>query len=246
MMEVTATMSDDTLDTSPVVPPARRNAWLAAFVVPLVLAPAWPSLIGQLAEGHIVASRTGMILVLALVAAALTDGSHKKIYNWTTYPAFLLALLFNVLASVAESAEAMHGSLPVSDIGIGSSLLGALTCFVPMLIIRQFTGGGAGDVKLATVIGAVLGPEIGLKVLVNCYIIGGVCILAILIWRTGPVVIGVTIFRRIGSVMMPGIVAPPEETHKEVLRSRIALGPYFAASAVLVLSRLGESWFFVF
>ena len=95
-------------------------------------------------------------------------------------------------------------------------------------------------------IGALVGVEAGMKIIVTCYIIGGVCVLSKLIWELGPITIAGWIARRIGSVLLPGYVSPPTTDQKEVLRRRMALGPYFAAATIVVLSGLDMSWSFAF
>lgn len=227
---------------------ARRWSWMSAFALPAMLIPVWPMTFGRLADGHFVASLSGMVLVLTLVTAAATDFRNKKIYNWTTYPGFVWALILNVWATAGGTAAGIpEGAvLPVAEVGIAACLLGALACFVPMIFLRQITGGGAGDVKLATVIGALLGAELGLKVIVHCYIIGGACILVGLIWRLGPITIAKSLWHRVGSVLLPGLVSRPSADESSVLKGRVALGPYFAAATVLVLTGLDDSWLLAF
>lgn len=224
----------------------RHRLWLLAFMLPCLLGPLWSLVVRPPGPSHFISSCSGMVLILVVGAAAVTDLSRRKIYNWATYPGLLWALAFNAWASLAGQVAHVGGSLPVTDIGIGASLLGGVLCFVPMIMLRQMTGGGAGDVKLATVIGALVGVETGLKIIVTCYIIGGACVLSKLIWDLGPITIAKWIGCRIGSVLLPGFVAPPTDEQKEVLRRRMALGPYFAVATIVVLSGLDMSWNFTF
>lgn len=227
---------------------SRQWRWMAGFGVPLVLAPIWPSLAGRLLPDHFVSGRSGLILLLMIGAAAITDLMGKKIFNWTTYPGFLLAIVFNGIASLTDQVARASDSvmLPAGEIGIAASSLGALGCFLPMIMIRNFTGGGAGDVKLATAIGALIGASLGIKVIVFCYIVGGACALAKLIWINGPVDVFGSLARRLGSQLLPGFVLPPTTEQTSVVQGRMALGPYFAIATILVLSGVEGSWLFSF
>lgn len=224
----------------------RNRAWVWAFLLPCLLGPFWSVALQPRFPGNFLATHSGMVLLLMVGAAAVTDLSRRKIYNWETYPGLLWALAFNAWATLAGKVAPVDGALPVSDIGIAASLLGSISCFVPMIFLRQMTGGGAGDVKLATVIGALVGVECGLKIIVTCYIIGGVCALCSLIWELGPITITKWIGCRIGSVLLPGHIPAPTDEQRKVLRRRMALGPYFAAATIAVLSGLDLSWTFTF
>lgn len=83
-------------------------------------------------------------LGVVLLVAAITDWRDRKIYNWLTYPAVLVALVLNPIA-----------------FGWTGILVGLSTAVVVLLIGLFFLAMGwlgGGDVKLLAVIGAALGP----------------------------------------------------------------------------------------
>jgi prepilin peptidase CpaA len=114
---------------------------------------------------------TVLLLVLSGVAA-VTDTWHQKIYNWTTYPGIALALLVS--------------HFEPGGIGIEESLKGFALCGAVMLVSFVFFGGlGGGDVKLMAMLGAFLGVERGIEVLLWTFVLGGIVALITLIWRFG-------------------------------------------------------------
>ncbi|HTZ41536.1 MAG TPA: A24 family peptidase [Syntrophales bacterium] len=85
-----------------------------------------------------------VILVLALVAASLTDVAHQKIPNVITYPLALFGLIYNI------ALTGMSGLLfSFSGILVGGGIL---------LLFYALGGMGAGDVKLLAAVGSILGP----------------------------------------------------------------------------------------
>ena len=67
----------------------------------------------------------------------------------------------------------------LGGVGIGQSLAGAGLCFLITLAGYHMSGRGAGDVKLAAVLGALLGIEYGVFAVAYSYIVAAV---AIIVW----------------------------------------------------------------
>lgn len=105
-------------------------------------------------------SLTGMMLSSVLIVAAFTDIDEGIIPNALTYPAFLAALVL-----------AWFTPLTITD-----ALLGGLGFFALMLAVAMISRGGmgGGDVKLAAVIGACIGPAGAFMVLILASLAGGV------------------------------------------------------------------------
>ena len=89
------------------------------------------------------------ILLLALVlTAAVTDLRRRRIPNWLTFSALVLAL----------GAHAVLAGLH----GVSWSLLGATFAGLVYLVPYLFGWMGGGDVKLMTAAGSILGPQVWL------------------------------------------------------------------------------------
>jgi len=127
-----------------------------------------------------------VLLFIALSYSVGTDLKRGKILNAVTYPTMALAIGLNAYASLVDQA-----GLPVDTmtfhagtVGLVRSLLGGLTCFVLMFVSFLTAGGGGGDVKIATVIGLIVGPYVGVLALAYSYIAAGVYLFAFFaVWR---------------------------------------------------------------
>ena len=216
--------------------PRRGVAWIAALAAPLVVGMPLVAAARLIVPGRGV-ELSGVVLVLLLATAAATDLRRGKIYNWATYPAVLWALAINAVATLA--AVRGGGSARLVDwlgaVGLADSLLGFAACFVPMLLIFRHGGGGAGDVKLAGAMGALLGLERGVLALLCAYVAAGVGVLALALWTIGPVTMAAELLRRVGARLFPAHVLPPAADRRDFLRRRIRLGPYYAVGGLLAL-----------
>jgi prepilin peptidase CpaA len=116
-----------------------------------------------------------VLLFLLTATAAVTDLRFHKIYNWTTYPGILLALAVNFFENGWEDGYP----------GLKESLLGLGVCGGLMLVSYVFFSVRGGDVKLIAMVGAFLGLEKGVEVVLWTFVLGGAAGLALLIWRVG-------------------------------------------------------------
>jgi len=190
----------------------------------------------------------GFVLVASLATAAVTDFRGRRIYNWTTYSAFLWAVLINIAATVlstesvtlADALTPAHWVGPqwLGSVGIGQSLAGAALCFLITLFGYRLSGGGAGDVKLATAIGALLGVHNGVFAVAYSYIIAAVAIIAWSIYTNGPLALVKAASRTIGSFLGPLWPFPPTASDTKLMMQPIPLGPYFAIGTLLVALEL--------
>jgi len=104
--------------------------------------------------------RTALLLVL-LLAAAISDVRTFRIPNVLTFPGMLLGLLVS-----AASSTTFVGGLLNALAGLGVALL----CLVPMHMLRVM---GAGDVKLMAAVGAFLGFPDVLPAMIFVFLTGG-------------------------------------------------------------------------
>jgi prepilin peptidase CpaA len=110
----------------------------------------------------------GLAVLLALIAG-WTDWRSRRIPNWLTVPGFLIGISVNVVAS--------------GWIGLKTSLLGAglgLLVLLPFVFLRSL---GAGDWKLAGALGAFVGWEALVTLLMGSVFMAGVMALGLVIYK---------------------------------------------------------------
>lgn len=110
-----------------------------------------------------------MWLVMVLIVCAITDLRHRRIPNILTYPTILVGL------SVYWYTEGWDGLL----FSIGGMTFGFTLFLLPYLM----GGMGAGDVKLMSAIGAVLGFERTALCFLFIAVCGGTMALAFMVYR---------------------------------------------------------------
>lgn len=227
----------------------RRHCWHVALALPLVAGPAW-CLAGAM-HGHWLGTLCGLVLAATLGTCAVTDVRSHRIYNWATYSAFLWALAINAIASAigegpaiaSQSLAAMTvGPKMLGAVGISQALGGAALSFVITLAGYHLSGRGAGDVKLATVIGALLGVNHGVFAVAYSYIVAAVAIILWSIWSAGPTAIAKAFVRTIGTWLGPLWPCPPTAADSALMIRPIPLGPYFAIGTLLVVLELVPVW----
>ena len=107
--------------------------------------------------------------VLLAAAAGWTDWRSRRIPNWLTVPGLVLGVVVNSLVSGWPGAKA--------------ALLGALlglALLLPFVLVRSL---GAGDWKLVGALGAFLGPEHLIAVLLGAILVAGVMAVVLVIWH---------------------------------------------------------------
>ncbi len=110
----------------------------------------------------------GLAVALALVAG-YTDWRSRRIPNWLTVPGFLVGVSLNVLAG--------------GWTGLKTSLLGAglgLLLLLPFVFLRSL---GAGDWKLAGALGAFVGWENLVRLLMGSVFVAGLMALGLVIYK---------------------------------------------------------------
>jgi prepilin peptidase CpaA len=112
----------------------------------------------------------GICLLGLLGIAAGSDLHSRRIPNWLVVAGLTLAL-------------AVQWSLHGAAQGASSWTLGLLTgggLFFPLYLLR---GMGAGDVKLMAMVGAFVGPDLALQIVLVTCAIGGIWALAVVVFK---------------------------------------------------------------
>lgn len=115
------------------------------------------------------------VLIVACTVASITDLRQRIIPNGVCYATLIAGLGMHVWIACATifSAGAMQGGTGLVA-GLPHGLLGTLSCGAALFPFWIAGGIGGGDLKFMAAIGMIVGPVLGLKILV----IG--CLLAIL------------------------------------------------------------------
>lgn len=188
----------------------------------------------------------GATVVLAglLVAATSTDVRRRKVYNWTTYPGALLALLANGLATAwgLDLESPLNSRLGL--VGLHESLAGCAVCGFIMLVCYVFFPGGVGggDVKLLAMMGAFLGPWRGLEALLWTFVLGAWVAILLLVWRVGALRLLGRALQRMASLLRFRVWTPLSGEERERLQTDVFLSPAALAAVLIVQFQLSR-WF---
>lgn len=215
----------------------RRSFWTAALAFPVLVA-ASASLLQN--ERHLDVGKVAAFAVLLslLVTCAITDIIWRIIPNWATYTAVFWAVVISAVTDggsfgegIADAPTFFRGAVTL-PVGVVDGLAGLFACFFIMLAIHSVATGGAGDVKLATAIGALIGMKSGVLALCYTFILAGVASLVVITWSLGPFFVVAALMRRIGSTLLPLHVSAPNTAQSLVLQRPLPLGVFFALGAL--------------
>jgi prepilin peptidase CpaA len=168
-----------------------------------------------------------VLLLLLTATAAVTDVVYHKIYNWTTYPGIILALVVNFLQNGWEEGSS-------GGPGLEESLKGFALCGGLMLVSYVLFNVGGGDVKLMAMLGAFLGLEKGLDALLWTFVLGAAAAVAVLIWRVGLFRLVTGVVRHVLWSLRLVSWLPLSEAERELLRPPLYLAPSAAIAVVIV------------
>ncbi|QGJ70677.1 Hypothetical protein PBC10988_23750 [Planctomycetales bacterium 10988] len=227
----------------------RKPAYYIFSLAPLVLGPLWVYGMETIFPGHLLSTLAGFVLLAIICTATYTDSTRMKIYNWIVFPGLFWALGINLAGTLLLSGEKLGSwvepeqigkpftSWPESlgAIGIGWSLLGMLTCFGVMLALAIVAKTRLGDVKIAMAIGAILGVERGLSMLLWTHVAAGVMVFAFAIWRVGPAYLLKAIFHRFGSRVAPVYIAPADQEQTAFLKTYFPMAAAFMIGCLLTI-----------
>jgi Flp pilus assembly protein protease CpaA len=180
-----------------------------------------------------------VLLICLAGTAAVTDLLWRRIPNWATYSALLWGLLLNACHSLVP-LDGMGNQL--GTVGIRESLLGAGAMFLAAIVLFSITGGGAGDVKLLTALGSLLGLDLAIDAVLYGFVAAGAASVIWAVWRYGPLTLVRAVGRLVGSFLLPLWIDRPTAEQTRLLRLSIPLAPFFAAGTFLVLIGAPLSW----
>jgi prepilin signal peptidase PulO-like enzyme (type II secretory pathway) len=181
-------------------------------------------------------SAIGIILAISLVIAASTDLYQRKIFNWNTYP----IIIWSILLGLTTTGIRYFDLAPtwISSIGLTECLAGILGCGGVTLVAYVMSGGGGGDVKLAMMIGGLIGLEYGLWAVAGGYILAAIgSILTACLDGTACSLAG-GMLRKITTWVAPRLtlwLGSISDHQQQLLRRQTPLAGYFAASTMIVL-----------
>jgi len=181
------------------------------------------------------------LLLTCLLGLALGyDVATRRIPNWLVLAGAIAGVSCSLFATQAA------GGLPlgVSGLGLGKSLLGALTGLAIMSPLYLLRAMGGGDAKLMAAIGTFLGPMQVLGAALLTFVAGGVLSLIVALWsRSLP--------RVLGNLQLMGMTAASGRLSGLSLRDVQTTGrlPYAIAIAVGTVLQLWlatrAEWVFV-
>lgn len=182
-----------------------------------------------------------VILIALLLVSAITDVRQNKIFNWTTYPGILIALLLNAFAALwgEESASTVPW---LGAVGLSQSLGGLLACGGLMLVCFVFFRIGGGDVKLMAMIGAYLGVELGIEALLWTFVLAAGLGLIILVWRVGAWRLLSRVARQVLYSLRIGGWSALDASERGQLQFGLFLAPAAIAAVLMVWFVPWKSW----
>ncbi len=155
------------------------------------------------------------VSLVCVMTAAISDFHVRRIPNWLTLPSILLGLVLN-------GAFFGWSGLVLSLKGLG---LGFLLLFFWYLL----GGMGAGDVKLLSAVGAILGPRLVFFAFIWTAIAGGVIAVTVMISRKAVM----QTFRNLKILIQSWVIAGSNSEANLTIRNQSLIKlPYGVAIAV--------------
>ncbi len=170
-----------------------------------------------------------LCLAAALLAASWIDSKTRLIPNRLTYPLVLFGVSGNLLMSLVASDKMAGGA------GIEQSLTGAAVCFGLMLLLFLSNATGGGDVKLATAIGAFLGPQNGLMTIAWCHVLAGTFVLLWMLSRVNVLQSLRSSSHYVKACLYVGKLLPISCDLSSVGQKRIPMAAFFTLGVLVTL-----------
>ncbi|MEM9068511.1 MAG: A24 family peptidase [Myxococcota bacterium] len=158
----------------------------------------------------------GVAAAISLVAA-ITDLRSTRIPNWLTLPPLVAPLVY----------LAIYG--PMAAL---SSAIGIFVCSFVFYIIFRYGGGGGGDVKHLAAMGALVGVQRGVEILIATVFAAGIYAIVRLLWERRML----QTLRNVLFLLVNPVL--PKDKRQPIRReqmSNIRMGPAFFAGCIAVL-----------
>jgi prepilin peptidase CpaA len=205
-----------------------------------VLAAPWLWLCQRLGAPAELGTVRTLLLVLLLIAATTTDLLRRRIYNWTTYTMLGwvvgLELLSALLAhSASAEDEASFAAKVVSQLGLlpwRDSLAGFAAGFAIMFVLYNIFRGGAGDLKLVAVLGALVGAQQIVSILIYGYILAGIFAACLIVALAGPLSVVAFAAHAVG---LGGRFAASRSLFTVNLKRQMPMAPFITAGTLIAL-----------
>lgn len=180
------------------------------------------------------------MLTVVLAAATYHDVLRFRIPNAITYPAVVFGLALNAGTSATAAWTDVPAASWLGAIGFQQSAYGALAGFGIMAVVFTVTGRGAGDVKLATAIGAMVGPGSAVATIVWTHLLAGAFGVGLVVWTVGLWRLAGFLARLAGSHVLPQRVLRPAFPDVGILKRPVPLAGFFAVGVFLAQWGVGR------
>jgi len=192
-----------------------------------------PSLLLLACLCAIVPAAAGWLMVVCFAAALLIaswiDTRTRLIPNRLTYPLFIFGISGNLIISL------LGNDTTAGAVGIQESLTGASICFGLMLLLFVSNATGGGDLKLATAIGAFLGPQAGLMAIAWCHVLAGAFVLAWLLSQLDLLRLTQNLRHYFFACLVAGRIKPVRCDLSSVGQKRIPMAAFFTLGVVMTV-----------
>ena len=149
---------------------------------------------------------------------AMTDIASRRIPNRLTYSAMLVAIAGHALLQGWR--------------GLGSALAGGLISGGVFLAFFLVHAMGAGDVKLITAVGCLVGSELAVEVLLAAAIAGGIMAIVLAMWQRKLRTVLVNVFELIRFHAVAGAEVHPSINLSNPQATRLPYGVAIAAGVL--------------
>jgi prepilin peptidase CpaA len=176
-----------------------------------------------------------LVTIVVVTVAVVTDLLWRRIPNFLTIPAFVLAV---VVRSVFQGWT-----------GIGLAIAGAAAAPVLLLLLHGGKGIGMGDLKLMAAIGAMFGPMMAVVTVLLSAVVGGL-IAILLMMRPGGQLADFLSVLSIGIPFIKKRKAEDAPTESQASTETMPYGLAIGAGSLLTLAVYwwtgNENWFLTF